>query len=527
MQALLAEYLPARPMTIRTHNPDQILDLQEHLDLAAAIHPDTLQALQTLAAQLHGKSVLPLIGAGGSFDCGMPLAREVGADLLRDYLANPDFAPHASGLGPDMADVTEAIYTSPGHSQLSVVDALGLPDPGLWPDAEHIHPHFCAYRVLARLAREQFYQEAVCLNYDCAYEAGLKAEGYMLAPRSAPGALWRDHVTLIADPQAESNTTLPGSMQLRKLHGCAQHYRREALRGAGNHPEERIIARRSQLTNWRNDQWARDYLRAAARPSIMLLIGFSGQDPVIAGELTTLLKDIYEQTSIDGEPRVVAIDYDPDTAALRGLIHAGLGGSPPAASTITKIETKPASTTATLLALLTETLRGYLEPRMNDHYTVPRTLEGRIAAFTLAAPVMLRWSYLLRQPEDDSFNQRTNLNAAARRGYVPLRADPTTTVRALQTRRELRTALGHTEAESTREALMNHGFVTGDVKGKAYLPSGLDFDTLRGGARPAGELEMTREVLDWPTGLDCVLVAEDAAGWRGISVQRGHEVSIP
>jgi hypothetical protein len=124
-------------------------------------------------------------------------------------------------------------------------------------------------------------------------------------------------------------------------------------------------------------------------------------------------------------------------------------------------------------------------------------------------------------------NQRTNLHGAARRGYVPLRADTDTTIRAIKTRTELRAALGHGTPESTREALSNHAFIVDAAAGVAYLPCGLDLDTLRGGARPAGELQMTRETLPWPRHLDCVLVAEGPAGRRGINLTSGHEVPVP
>jgi hypothetical protein len=63
---------------------------------------------------------------------------------------------------------------------VAVVEALGLPDPALWPSADDIDPHFCSYRVLARLAREGVFEQAVTLNYDCAYEAGLKGEGFLI-----------------------------------------------------------------------------------------------------------------------------------------------------------------------------------------------------------------------------------------------------------------------------------------------------------------------------------------------------------
>jgi hypothetical protein len=512
-------------MTICTYESDQILGLQQHLDNAAGLSESALEDICRLVKQLDGKLVLPLVGAGGSYDCGMPLARKIGEDLLDDYLKDPAYEPHAAELGPDLADITEAIWEKAG--QKAVVDALGLSDPTLWPDLHSITPHFCAYRILARLAREQIYSQAVTLNYDCAYEAALHSEGFLLAPDSTAGAHWNDHVSLIVDARSENAPEDEGSLTLRKFHGCAKHYRDEVARGATDEPEERIVVRRAQLTHWRADEWARDYIRHAGRKHILLLLGFSAQDAIITGEISSLLKDVFAHEATPGIPRIVVINHEPDTAPLRGIIKTGLGEVPAIAGTVTQIRTAP-TTTATMLALLTETLHHHLKATMETFtYTLPIDLDARMAALTIAAPVMLRWSYLLRRPAEDSFNQRTNLHAAARRGYVPLRADPDTTIRAIKTRNELRAALGRAEPECTREALSNHTFIADPSAGVAYLPCGLDLDTLRGGARPAGELQMTRETLPWPKHLDCVLVAEDSTGRRGINLASGHEVNVP
>lgn len=513
-------------MTIRTHIPGQVRELQEHFDGAANLDSAVLEDLRALAAQLDGRSVLPLIGAGGSYDCGMPLARQIGEDMLRDYLANPGYAPHAAGIGPDLGDVAEAIYTSAG--QAAVVEALGLPDPGLWPSADDIDSHFCGYRVLARLARERVFEEAVTLNYDCGYEAGLRSEGFLLARGTIPGRQWRDHATLVPDPEANNSTLVPGSLVVRKIHGCAQHYRDEIARDPASHAEDRIVVRRGQLVNWRSDLWARDYLRAAARTNVLLLLGFSGQDAIIVGELSALLSDVYTAAPRVGEPRVVVIDYEPDTAPLRGLIDAGLGGAAATGGTVTQVKTAAATTTAALLVLLAETLAHHLAPRLvSAGIALEPDLDSRLAALTVAAPVMLRWSYLLRPPQQNHFLQRINLRDAAERGYVPLLADPGTTARALRSRAELRVALGFGAPETTREALGDHGFLVSATLGAAYLPTGLDFEALRGACRPGGELEQARDTLDWPNHLDCVIIADSPAGRRGVHLTTGMEVSVP
>jgi hypothetical protein len=89
----------------------------------------------------------------------------------------------------------------------------------------------------------------------------------------------------------------------------------------------------------------------------------------------------------------------------------------------------------------------------------------------------------------------------------------------------MRAALGP-GPESTREALENDSFLTDPAGGVAYMPCGLSFDTLRAGARPAGQLHTARETLPYPPRLDCVLVAA-GPDRRGISLATGEEVSVP
>jgi len=179
-------------MTVRTMDPSQVLTLQEHLAQALALEPQEVEKVRVLAAQLQGRSVLPMLGAGASHDCGMRLATQIGIDLYDDYLADPAFAPHASGLRQELGEVADAICAAAG--QVAVVRAVGLPDPALWPGTDEVGAHFCAYRVLARLSREDVMDEAVTFNYDCGHEAGLKAEGYLRSARTESGKEWLDQV---------------------------------------------------------------------------------------------------------------------------------------------------------------------------------------------------------------------------------------------------------------------------------------------------------------------------------------------
>lgn len=513
-------------MAVRTHYPNQVRSLREHLDQAIGLEPQVLADLSTLAVQLGDCSVLPLVGAGGSYDCGLPLAGPLGADLLADYLANDAYRPHPAGLTADLGDVTEAIYGAAG--QAAVVEALGLPDHRLWPAATDVESHFCAYRPLARLAREHLFREAVSLNYDCGYEAALHTEGFMLGRNSVAGRHWQDHVTLIAKKSENDSVVTHGSLTVRKIHGCAAQYRIDYPVDAN--AADRIVVRRSQLVNWRRDIWARDYLRGAARSSVVLLIGFAGQDPAVVGELEALLQDIYDDSPRTGIPRVVAIDFEPDTIRLRALINAGLGGVPLASNAVAQIRTASGTTSAALLVLLAHTIAN--DPELAREfvrvgYTLTRSsIESLMTDLVLTAPAMLRWSYVLRPPRPSHYMQRVNVTATEQ-SYVPLLTDVITTVQALKTRRDLRSALGVPQEEGFADALSADAFVVGASRGAAFMPTGLAFDALRGACRPGGELDHARTILPWPRYLDCILVSDDSSGRRGISLMTGQEVPVP
>lgn len=506
-------------MTIRTIDPSQVLSLQEHLAKAAAFDEEDVRRIRALAAQLEGRSVLPVLGAGTSYDCGIRLATQIGEDLYNDYLADASFAPHVAGLNPNLGEVADAIFEA--ADQPTVVRAIGLHDPALWPGTDDVNDHFCAYRVLARLAREDLMDEAITFNYDCGKEAGLKAEGFLRSPRTELGKEWLDHATVIADAAAHAQLHRAGAFTLFKAHGCAERYRELAVADE-NAAADTIIIRRLQLTTWRNDAWIRDTFADRARNHVLLLIGFSGQDPVIYGEMASVLDGVYASTTPDGLPRVVVIDYEPDTATLRTLIRSGLGGQDAAPGAVTQIGTSSATTTSVMLVLLAEALALKLAPA---GVTVPDEMEPRLAALTLSAPVMLRWSYLLRKPAENQYVQRINLQQAAEHGYVPLTLDPQTTARALGTRAGLRQELGLTEQETIREALAAHGFLVD--AGCAFLPVGLDHDELVRSCRPGGPIDHARRSLGHPTHLDCILVSDGPGGRRGVNVGTGKEVPVP
>jgi hypothetical protein len=314
---------------------------------------------------------MPVIGAGGSYDCGMRLAREIAEELHAQYESDPRYDPRpsdhdAESIKTNLGAVADAIRLV--RTQNEVVEAVGLDDPALWPNADDLRGHFCAYRVLARLAREDLFSEAVTFNYDCGFEGALTDEGFLFSSRTIRGRRWHDHATVVADAKENARLEPRGALVLNKAHGCAARYRELAAQGDEKRGES-IVIRWSQLLDWRRDFWARDVLSERARRHVLVLFGFSGGDPVIHIALRRVLEDVYKYASHD-HPRVVVVGRNPDTVTLRMLVHAGLGSTAAPPGAVTHVSTESSSATAIALALLAELLTVRLE-RAVPSYTAP------------------------------------------------------------------------------------------------------------------------------------------------------------
>src|SRR6202035_816480 len=97
---------------------------------------------------------------------------------------------------------------------------------------------------------------------------------------------------IISDAATNSSKTPRGRFVLIKAHGCAHRYRSEIARDPDSGAEDSIIIRADQLLDWGNRGWSRDEFGKNARSHILLLIGFSGQDPVIASALRKILREV-------------------------------------------------------------------------------------------------------------------------------------------------------------------------------------------------------------------------------------------
>lgn len=502
----------------------QVETLDTHLRNALSLTGPQGQVLRELADQLDGSAVLPVLGAGASFECGVITGVKVSEHL---YDACLDGAPDCpTGIEDERCNlgaVADAIVLQRG-TERAAVDELGLEDENAWPGPDGFREHFCAYRVLARLAREDILDEATTFNYDCALEDALRREGFVLKPRHPLGRRWRDEVTTVSDAETNARLQRRGQFVLSKVHGCAHRYR-ELLR-AGNtsqtEPWRSIIIRWTQLLDWRRDQWARDAVSEKARRNVLLLIGFSGQDPVIHIGLTRVLEDIRTYVS-SSRPRVVVIDPDPDTLALRLLARAGLGGSPPSPGEVAKVRVD-GTTTATLLVLLTHIVGKRLAPDLGSY--APRDLDEALALYVLNGPAMARWTFILDHDRGErEWGNNSHMRQAPRGGYVPLTIDPSMTSQAVRTRMRLLQALGRPQRE---RALESHedGFVRDHSRGKAYMPVALSGSQLRDLQRCTGDLDVAARVLGTPK-LDGIVVVEDGTDLIGLSIAKPKIVSVP
>jgi hypothetical protein len=512
-------------MSISAQNSEQVKTLAEHITSACGLPQDAVETLRRLAVQLDRRAVIPLIGAGGSYDCGVPLARDVAKELYEAYTRDAESPPSdADGLQEDLGAVADLIGLA--GEQKDIVDALGLEDEQQWPAAGGFSEHFCVYRVFARLAREGVFQEALTFNYDCAFEAALRHEGFLFGSATVRGEAWRDHATVVADAASNASLWPRGAFVLFKVHGSAERYR-ERLGKRGESPQDAIVIRRTQLLDWRRDLWARDVLSERARRHVLLLIGFSGQDPVIHVGLTRVLEEVYEAAPGD-EPRVVVLDRNPDALMLKLLIKAGRGGRPANAKSeeVTQFGTAEATTTGAALVLLAELLALRLESALRfNGVRLPAETGARLAALIVAAPTMLQWTFLLGSGSADrEWFQRANAEQAAEHAYIPLTDDRFATAELLSARRALREGFGLKHDETVGEALAGHGFVVKPGAGRAFLPVRLSGDELAAAARRLRRLELTRLRLRRPRRLDCVLVPTSG---KPISIDTGQEVELP
>lgn len=483
--------------------------LSDRLQEAVDLPPETWDYAQKLAEQLGDVAILPLIGAGASCDCGQPVASVVAEDMFAQYeqlAKNAGFSMPSDVEGGkwDLGLVADALYLHDG--QKAAVDALSLEDKTSWPAEAEFEEHFCGYRVLARLIREGLFTEAISLNYDCGFERGLTDEGFRFEPTTFRGMKWLDHATVIANGREHASPDPRGEMVLAKAHGCAATYRREMAATTDAKKEkklrEEVIVRRAQLMDWRSDFWARDLFADRVRSHVILLLGVSGQDPVIHIALTRILQEIYENQAGGKGPRVIAIDKKPHTVALENLVHQGCGCKEPPPGTVVQLQVPDAaSLTSVLIAFAVELLAKRLDA-LSVH--LPSGRSERVLTAMVDLPASLRWSYRLeRRSHGADFAQRINLEASRGKGYVPVGTMSDRAGRSLKARAALVRDLSL--PSPALEGIDGTGFLVHARRGRAYLPLGVTRAELESVSRL--DLNAAVKELKSPENVDPVLVA--------------------
>jgi SIR2-like domain len=505
------------------HSPE-IKSISDRLFEAASLPPATWQELRELARQLNGLSILPLLGAGASYDCGQPLASVVAEDMYGQFgsVGQPSDLKRSRA---DLGVVADAFYLR--GEQKEAVDALSLSDTSKWPASREFRDHFCGYRVLARLAREGIISEAISLNYDCGFERALEDEGFGFDPFSFLGREWLDHATVVSGGADHVVPRRRGELVLTKAHGCAATYRRNIKSATTPDLEkavrEEVIVRRSQLMDWRGDFWARDLFADRARTHVILLMGISGQDPVIHIALTRALEEAFKRLPQSEVPRVVAIDVNPDTVSLKSLLHQGCGRRSAPPGMIDRIEVPAGKSLSSVVIALGVEMIALRLARQGIGLASDRP--SRVISAMITTPAALRWSYRLeRRTSGSDLYQRAKVRMSKERAYVPIESNPRRVREALHVRRMLGIRLGFGLYESVAQAVDGRGFVVAPRRGRAYLPLGITVEELFA-ARPSELRDAARE-LEAPHGLDPVLVVRNGAELRGRSVYQGEAVTI-
>ena len=513
-------------MPVSVMDRSQIRSLEDHLDLALALEPDEVEGIRTLAEQLQGMKILPILGAGASHDCGMRVAGCIATDLHAECEADEELKADLQAVAPnDLGGIAEAIYKHHGDCHQAVLEAIGMPDPQRWPGTREVEPHFCALRILARLIREhRGLGSAFSFNYDCCKEAALAAEGFSRSRERTAGLVWIDNANVFCTKEMYQDPQNSNGFELVKAHGCAEHYREAYEEDQREEVGETIVIRAEQIETWADRLWARRSLDDRVQKSVLLLVGFSGQDKATAVELKEVLEDICKSESDSTPPRLVVIDRNPDTDELRELVDYGRGPRGGGESAVTKISTAKTSTTAVLMVLLAETIALELQPSITaSGFALPADLDARLGLLTLSGPAMARWSFQLRS-ENGAFMQRINVEMEDCDDYVPLRDGPEINVRAFMLREEMRAAMGFDGPEQLRDLAGTDGFIR--HRNCAYLPLGIRLNQVRRAHR-SGALRHARDVLPWPEAIESILVCDEDGVRRGISIMTGEEVPVP
>ena len=162
-----------------------------------------------------------------------------------------------SGLAKNLGDMAEAVCLQ--NEPAVVLEALGFHEDSKWPAPDTIAAHACAYRVLARMARERLIEETLTFNYDCHNEAACIAEGFLERDHPLSSQFWPSRYGVVATRASNTDLTRRDGFTVVKAHGCVKCWREAkptwTPASSQSDPAEAIVIRRSQLLDWRDDNY--------------------------------------------------------------------------------------------------------------------------------------------------------------------------------------------------------------------------------------------------------------------------------
>lgn len=504
----------------------------ELIEEITRIPPETRSDIKLLAAEISGRAFLPVIGAGGSIACGAPSVGDL-TERLSDKISEIDPKPALSDLDAVRKDLGKAAdVVAITESPEAVPIAMGFRDTDLWPSARTVFEryarsaHPCAYRVLARMAKERFLSESVTFNYDCHFEGALMKEAFF-PRRTSHHSRWPEIYTVVSNAKTNASVDRRGELVLNKVHGCVEAWRETEKANPGASAEGMII-RWSQLLDWRQDRWSRDLFRDRARRHILLLVGFSGVDPVIHSTMQAVMREVAGDVPLTGPSRIRAVDTDPNKLTLQMLVRAGIGDQPDVRTIKVHLEQK-SGLAATLLALHSDVAERRLREFARERGTaapIPASPEAVIRRLAVSGPAMLRWTWatLATCLGETGFAGLRDLRDDY---YVPLLADPERTLIAFDVR-EAVAALFAVAADERGYGSLG-SFVVAPRAGIALMPTGLrphEVDALAGSS--PSDIRVIDPGLTSPAGsVDRMLVGRDSNGaLRGFSLERGVGVAL-
>ena len=159
--------------------------------------------------------------------------------------------------------------------------------------------------VLAKLAREGFCQTLLTTNYDLLLEGAYRLSGFLPQDEEANASTEINKIDQIAATYNEFSRIASPTQFFRKgnahrkalivkIHGCAENYRREKIKGAEYLRSylPAIVFTYREIQNWRNDSWSRDYFQTLLRTRTIIFSGYSAMDPVIHDTFRTVYEEI-------------------------------------------------------------------------------------------------------------------------------------------------------------------------------------------------------------------------------------------